>query len=242
MKSPLTTGPWLELGDVDSTQIVAAKRLRGEEIGPVPGVVLAAHQTKGRGRFDRTWFSKPGESLAMSLVFEAYADHPKPWLIGMGVACAVAAALHCRLQWPNDLVLGGKKLGGILSEMVVDARGRKVPVVGVGLNLNTTEFPEELAERAISLALFRPGVYEAKPIAEAILERVEALPEPESWSSLRAVWSLFDMTAGKIYQLADGHQALGIGIGPEGELICSVEGETQTVLAADALFGGASAR
>jgi BirA family biotin operon repressor/biotin-[acetyl-CoA-carboxylase] ligase len=237
MKCPLQDGPWLELPEVDSTQRVAARRLRGEEIGPVPGVVLAAHQTEGRGRFERNWHTSPGDSLAMSLVFQAYAGHPKPWLIGMAVACAAAAAVHCRLQWPNDLVLAGMKAGGILSELIVDGTGRKVPVVGVGINLNMTAFPEELRDTAISLAMFRPGLYDARTIAEAIVDRVASLPEPDDWSALRPVWSLFDMTPGKRYQLSGGQTALGVGIGPEGELICSVDGETHTVHAADAIFG-----
>lgn len=237
MKSPLEVGQWIELDEVVSTQDHASALLRGELEGKRPGVVIARNQTGGRGRFDRTWFSEAGGSLTMSLVFEPYANHPRPWLVGMAVAAACAAAVHCRLNWPNDLVAGGKKLGGILSQLVPDQQGRKVPVVGVGINLNTTKFPQEIADRATSLALLRPAQYDAEAVARQIVERIELMPEPDRWSDLRPVWALFDSTPGKLYKLPTGEMALGIGIGPEGELICSVEGETQTVLAADAIFG-----
>jgi len=236
MKSPLCEGKWLEFDEVSSTQDQAIQLLRDPN-GPKPGVVLAKRQTAGRGRFDRTWFSQPGDSLTLSLVFHAYADHPRPWLIGMAVAAATAAALHCRLNWPNDLVHERRKLGGILTQLVADPKGRLIPVVGVGINLNITEFPEEIRETATSLALIRPGNYDPGVVAKSLIERIELLPEPDAWSDLSPVWRLFDCTPGKNYRLTDGTVAVGIGIGSEGELICSVQGETQSVLAADALFG-----
>lgn len=150
----------------------------------------------------------------------------------MAVAAAVAAAVHVRLQWPNDLILDGRKVGGILTELVDG-----IPIVGVGLNLNQTEFPAEFAEKAISLAMHRKSTYDPKRICSLILERISLLPEPTSWDELKAVWMLFDSTPGKKYTLPDGSVAVAIAIGPEGELIAAVDGETTNVLAADAIFG-----
>jgi BirA family biotin operon repressor/biotin-[acetyl-CoA-carboxylase] ligase len=238
MKSPLASGAWLSLEAVDSTQAEAAKRLRqGERIG----VVSARSQTAGKGRFERKWHSDPGESVAMSLVFRDYADHPAPYLIGMAAACAAAAVLHCELQWPNDLVFGDKKLGGILTELLPDENGRRVPVVGIGVNLNQKEFPKEIADRAISLAQYRGGSYEPEAIGKAIVERFALLPEPDAWADLKPVWMLFDHTPGKSYTLPDGSEAIAMGIGPEGRLMCSVQGESTAVLAAEAIFGTDSA-
>ncbi len=155
----------------------------------------------------------------------------------MSVAVAVAAAIHAKVQWPNDLVLDGKKVGGVLSEVVTSPDGQQIVVVGVGVNLNQTEFPEDLADKATSLKLHRDSNYDALRLADQILERITLLPEPHSWTILNPVWMVFDATPGKKYMLASGEEAIALGIGPEGELICSVDGETTNVLAADAMFG-----
>jgi BirA family biotin operon repressor/biotin-[acetyl-CoA-carboxylase] ligase len=234
VKSPLDLCIWSSYDEVESTQIIAADLLK--EGAPI-GVVFAKNQTRGRGRFDRTWHSEAGESLTMSLIFRDYADHPCPHLVGMAVACAAAATLHCELQWPNDLVFGDKKLGGILTELLPDEKGRRVPVVGVGINLNQRAFPQEIADRAISLAQYRGGAYDAEQIGRAILERVPKLPEINTWEDLKPVWMLFDHTPGKSYRTPDGSAAIAIGVGPDGQLICAVDGESVSVLAADAVFG-----
>lgn len=234
MKSPLDLGVWMPFDEVVSTQAVAAERLvHGDPVG----VVFTGNQTSGRGRFGREWFSQKGDSLTMSLVFREYADHPAPYLIGMAVACAAAAVLHCELAWPNDLVFGGKKIGGVLTELLPDEHGRRVPVVGIGVNLNQKAFPPEIADRATSLALYRGGEYCPEKIGQSIVHRLANLPEPNSWNDLKEIWMLFDHTPGKTYKLPDGSEAIAIGVGPEGRLICSVHGESTSVLAAEAIFG-----
>jgi len=237
MRSPLESGPWIELDEVESTQTAAAALLTAPHADGVPGVVFARQQTAGKGRFGRAWLSEEGDSLTMSLVFGTYADHPKPWLIGMAVGLAAAGALHCLLRWPNDLIIDGRKLGGILTELITDSSKRKVPVVGIGVNLGQTAFPKEIAATATSLALHRAGPFDAVQIAQAILRRLTDLPEPDSWQRLAPVWELFDDTPGKLYRLPDGTAATALKVGPEGELLCSVDGEAVTVMAAEALFG-----
>jgi BirA family biotin operon repressor/biotin-[acetyl-CoA-carboxylase] ligase len=222
--------------EVLSTQDLAANEVKEGQ----GGVFFASHQTLGRGRFGREWVSAGGDSLSMSMAFTAYADHPRPYLVGMTVAVAAAAVLHCELAWPNDLIAGGRKLGGILTEMVSDDQGRRIPVVGIGINLNQTQFPPEIAEIAESLARYSGGSYVPLKIAEAIVERLALMPEPDHWSDLAPVWNLFDHTPGKRYQIAEGVEATALGIGPEGQLMCSVNGETTSVMAADAIFGPAS--
>jgi BirA family biotin operon repressor/biotin-[acetyl-CoA-carboxylase] ligase len=225
---------WLVVEEVGSTQTLAEHCLRED----LPhGAVLAHHQSAGKGRFGRVWISQRGDSLTMSLIFRDYADHPRPYLVGMAVAIAAAGSLHCQLRWPNDLVIGDRKLGGILTELFRDQAGRTVPVVGVGVNLNLTAFPDEIADRATSLALAHGKTYEAKEVAKGILARLERLPEPESWNDLAPIWALFDHTPGKHYRLASGEEAVALGIGSDGQLLCSVDGESRSVLAAEALFG-----
>ncbi|MBL8048397.1 MAG: biotin--[acetyl-CoA-carboxylase] ligase [Chthonomonas sp.] len=237
MKSPLSGATWQAVEATASTQRdLAALVQKGEFVG----ALWAKHQTEGKGRFGREWYSEAGNSLTISLAFHEYADHPKPWLIGMAVGLAAASACHCKIAWPNDLVLQGKKVGGILTELVTNPDGRLIPVVGVGINFAVAEFPDGLTESAANVHQGAVSADDVEQLAKDLIDRIEGLPEPDAWSSLRPVWSLFDATPQKQYRLANGGDAIGMGIGPEGELICSVEGETQTVLAADAIFGPAS--
>jgi BirA family biotin operon repressor/biotin-[acetyl-CoA-carboxylase] ligase len=115
--------------ELDSTNRLAADLARA---GAPDGVVVGAdHQTAGRGRRGRAWESRPGASLLVSVVLR-----PAPALVTLAAgvaaadACAAVAGVDVGLKWPNDLLVGGAKLGGILSELVGDAA-----VVGLGLNL-----------------------------------------------------------------------------------------------------------
>jgi BirA family biotin operon repressor/biotin-[acetyl-CoA-carboxylase] ligase len=115
--------------EVDSTNRMAADLARA---GAADGLVVGAdHQTAGRGRRGRSWDSRPGGSLLVSVVLR-----PVPPLVTLAAgvaaaeACRVVAGVTVRLKWPNDVLAAGGKVGGILSELVGDAA-----VVGLGLNL-----------------------------------------------------------------------------------------------------------
>jgi len=109
----------VRLGTVASTQ-EAAREL------PIGSVVVAEHQTAGRGRLDRRWEAPPGTALLASFVLI-----PHPLLsLAVGVAAAEACGPRARLKWPNDVLIDGRKAGGILVEM-----SAAKAVVGVGINL-----------------------------------------------------------------------------------------------------------
>ena len=115
--------------ELDSTNRLAADLARA---GAPDGLVVGAdHQTAGRGRRGRTWQSRPGASLLVSVVLR-----PAPALVTLAAgvaaaeACEAVAGIQVALKWPNDLLIGQAKLGGILSELVAGAA-----VVGLGLNL-----------------------------------------------------------------------------------------------------------
>jgi len=130
-------------------------------------VYAADFQTAGRGRLDHKWLSPPGTNLMMSAVLSV-ADLPPdhvatlPLAIGLAVAQTIEKFIlpspipHPSspipsLKWPNDILVNGKKLAGILCERKDDN-----VIVGIGVNVNQTEFPLEIAERATSLALLVP--------------------------------------------------------------------------------------
>jgi BirA family biotin operon repressor/biotin-[acetyl-CoA-carboxylase] ligase len=225
---------WTVVEETGSTQEEAARLVAA---GCPTGVVLAHHQTAGHGKFDRPWHSQRGGSLTMSLVFADQAGHPRPWLLGMAVATAAAGAVHSQVQWPNDLTIEGKKVGGVLTQLFRGPDGRDVPVVGVGINLNISEFPAGLRLVATSLLAERGHRFDPIDVAQKVVLRVQELPVPLEWRDLAPVWALFDDTRGKRYRTAQGTELVAIGIGPQGELIGSHRGETITVMAADAVFG-----
>lgn len=144
--------PIVRLGVVTSTQDVARELAIGS-------VVMADEQTEGRGRLSHRWEAPAGAALLVSFVLE-----PNPLLsLAAGVAAAEACGQGVRLKWPNDLLLGGRKVGGIL----VEASPSKA-VCGIGINL--TWAPEGAAQ------LNQPR--------DRLLERLR--PAMERWSSAPA--------------------------------------------------------
>jgi BirA family biotin operon repressor/biotin-[acetyl-CoA-carboxylase] ligase len=154
-------GPWrLEVVEESpSTNAYVAGRARA---GEPPGlVVVAEHQTAGRGRLDRVWVTPPRAALTVSMLVEPTGVPVQQWpwlplLAGLAVRDTVveAAGVGAALKWPNDVLVGGRKVAGILVERVerVERPAGAVAVVGVGLNVTST--PAELpVDTATSLAL-----------------------------------------------------------------------------------------
>jgi BirA family biotin operon repressor/biotin-[acetyl-CoA-carboxylase] ligase len=215
---------------VASTQDIASERLL---VGENPNAIFAHDQTSGRGRLQRQWQSQKGDSLTMSVLLHAYVNHPQPWLIGMSSSIAIAELLDCQLQWPNDLVINRKKVGGILTELMPTRRGHKIPVVGIGINLNQNEFAPEIAHRATSIFRERNQKIEPLALAEQLMLALQSAPEPSSWADLQDRWMQRDDTFGKNFQLTTGEFALATSIGPNGELEVHLNNETKLVTAAD---------
>lgn len=230
MISPLAHASLLDLPTCESTQQHALLLIDAE---PKVGVVLAREQTAGKGRFDREWYSETGGSFTASFILHVYADAVEPWLLGMSFALAVAGVCHCRVAWPNDLMLNGFKCGGILTNIATNNTGKRIPVVGVGINLSVSRFPSTLDQKAANLDF--PISVSPVELVETICQRLEQFPEPTSWEAIQPIWTLFDDTAGKNYRLPSGETAIAIAVGPHAELICAVDGVTQSVMVADAL-------
>ncbi len=149
---------WRHHDSVGSTNDEAAAWARAG--APAGAVVVADEQTRGRGRLGRRWHSPPGESLYFSVVLRPpLPPHRVPPLtLAAGVAVAealVAFELSPELKWPNDVLLDGKKVAGVLTEMSADLDRVHHVVVGIGVNLNGQQFPDEIAAIATSAALAR---------------------------------------------------------------------------------------
>ena len=151
-----------------STNAVVAERARAGE--PAGLVVVAESQTAGRGRLDRTWVSPPRAGLTFSvLVRPELAPHRLPWLplvTGLAVATALQerAEVEATLKWPNDVLIDGRKVCGVLAELPV----RGAVVLGIGLNV-TTRASELPHEGATSLRLSGASISDRGTVLRAVL-------------------------------------------------------------------------
>lgn len=224
----------LVIENVESTMTSMASALL---TGCCPDILMARHQTAGRGRFGRTWVSKLGESLTMSCAFRAYRGHPKPWIIGMQCAVSVANVIGCKIQWPNDLVWGLKKVGGVLTELLPDNSGQLVPVVGIGINANIQEFPPDLVDHATSLFLETGVKTDVDQLFHLVTSALRSAQEPNDWTDLQEEWLKFDATPGKCYRSIQGRNLTAINVDDQGRLVARDGDQILTVMAAEALFG-----
>ena len=143
------------LHSTDSTN-AHAKRLAEE--GAVHGTLVVANaQTAGRGRKGRVWQSPPGKNLYFSLLLREGILPQKAAMLTlvMGLSVQEAITKHCgaetAIKWPNDIVLGDKKLAGILTEMHFDENSIPYVIIGTGVNIKPQDFPAELADKATYL-------------------------------------------------------------------------------------------
>lgn len=199
--------------------------------------VVAGEQTLGRGRFGRGWYSPHGECLAVSFLLWEYADWQRMELLAMAVGLSASIAFDTQVAWPNDLVLSGKKVGGVLGEVFHDNKGRAIPVIGLGVNLKMKSFPEEIGEIATSLVLEGREVIEVEDGLNLLKQSLLEIPEPHHWSDLTSLWAKRDATAGKKYRLQDGRVGTARGINNEGWLIVEAGNEQVEVPSAEAFFG-----
>lgn len=166
---------WLD--SIDSTNSEALRRL--PELAS--GTVLAAReQTAGRGQRGNSWFSEPGKNLTFSIVLKGL-PLSAPDAIRLNYLCSVAVAIFLEregvkaaVKWPNDIYAGGRKICGMLLENTLGPGGSLLAsVVGIGLNVNQTVFPQ--LANATSLALCSGKEYELEQALEDFLAIFEGL-------------------------------------------------------------------
>lgn len=161
---------------VDSTNL-KVKELAGQ--GAPGGSLCAAEvQTAGRGRRGRSWHTPGGEALAMS--FLLYPDCPPCAASMLSLVAGLSVAQGCRdlglpveLKWPNDVVLNGRKICGILTEMQADTKQISYVVVGIGINVNLRKIPEEIAQMATSFYLETGKEWEREAVMAGVLNHME---------------------------------------------------------------------
>lgn len=171
----------IHVDEVDSTNRMAKDlAIKGTPEGTL---VIAERQTRGRGRMDRDWFSPPGEGIYMTMVLRPSlppAEAPKITLL-TGVAMAESlreiSGIEVKIKWPNDIVIKGKKLAGILTELSAEIDAINFVLIGIGVNVNTEEFPGSLQEMATSLLIETGRHFSRAPLIRVFLSRSEAYYE-----------------------------------------------------------------
>ena len=169
------------LESVDSTNNYA-KRI-AEDGTPSGTLVVADEQTGGKGRRGRSWSTPKGSNIAMTLLlrprFRPEHASRMTLLAAMAVTCGIrrVTGLDAGIKWPNDVVVNGHKVCGILTEMNTEVDYINYVVIGIGINVNQKEFPEEIREIAGSLCLEAGKQIGRAALIAAIMEELERIYE-----------------------------------------------------------------
>jgi BirA family biotin operon repressor/biotin-[acetyl-CoA-carboxylase] ligase len=194
-------------------------------------LVVAETQSAGRGRLGRDWLSPSGVGLYTSLLLRPPLPPTELPQITLSTAVAVVRALTRSagvtpgIKWPNDLILGGKKLGGILTEMETESDQIRYLVVGLGLNVNNPDFPPELAGTATSLFREEGRTFPRVPILRAWLEEFEDLYArflARGFPEILEEWKQHAVTLGKCVAVRQGVrqiEGLALEVAADGALL-----------------------
>ena len=212
---------------IDSTMRVAA----GCEAGTL---VIADQQLAGQGRHGHGWHSEPSAGIYCSMVLDLVLE-PKPVLtlaLGLATVDAIARStgLVCDLRWPNDVMMGGKKTGGILVQLVDGAA-----IAGIGINVNHTSFPPELANDATSLRLQSGRPACRTDILLALIPAIDAFVQEDKDTILRLFTRASSYATGRrvmVNQPAGIVEGTTAGLDPDGFLVVRKDDGTDTLILA----------
>jgi len=214
---------------VDSTQAVLADLARAG--APEGTVVTARHQTAGRGRRGHHWWDAPGESLLCSVLLRPLVRAAQAPQLALVAGVAVTDALEsvsvtARIRWPNDILVDGRKIAGILPEGASDPDGRLAHVLlGIGINLEQTDFPDEIAGRATSFRLVTGRTPDRDRMLDELLGAVDRHYRAwcrEGFAAVSATWRRRSTTIGTQVRLPDGRDGLAMDVDADGALIVDV--------------------
>ena len=233
--------PVLYYESIGSTN-AEAKRL-GEE-GAVSGTLLVAdEQTAGRGRRGRGWVSPKGSSVYMTLLLRPKAPPESISMVTLVMGLAVTAAirrisgLDAKIKWPNDIVVDGKKVCGILTELSAEMTAVNYVVIGIGINVNTESFPPEISEVAASLRSAAGRSFDRGALIAACMEEFEArclkFEEKQDLTLLKDEYNELLVNCGervRVLDAADPFEGTARGIDAEGRLLVDRDGQGRTAV------------
>ena len=217
------------------------------ENAPEGTVVIADAQSEGRGRLDRIWESPPSLNLYLSVVLRpdipAAASSLIPLMVGVAVADVISkyGPGPVRLKWPNDVLIDGKKICGILTEMRTKADRVHFIIVGIGVNINMRklDFPRGIRETATSLRILTECELDRIDVAVRLFESLERwyrifLSGGEA--AIREKWLQYADIIGKRIEVvfkSETQRGTVVGLDEHGALLLEGETGVQQVLAGD---------
>jgi len=235
--------------EIDSTNRVARELVRqGVKHGTV---VIADRQTAGRGRRGRGWISPSGEGVFMTMVLRPQGDPAKA--AKLSLCCALAAAkairrvsgLEARIKWPNDIVVSGRKICGMLLEMDFMPDGTLGVSAGIGINVHQMQFDEEIAHTASSLDLLTGRRNNRMDVVRAFLEEMEealALLERDEAAFIQAYCTASATIGRRVQVIAyeTCYTGMAEGVTSDGSLLVrsDEDGKVREVIAADVSVRG----
>jgi BirA family biotin operon repressor/biotin-[acetyl-CoA-carboxylase] ligase len=224
----------IKLNAIDSTNSYL-KQLAKETFLQEETVVLTNHQLSGRGQMGNKWLSREGQSLTFSM-FKAFEKLriEQQFMISMVVSLAIVNALKSlnvpklTIKWPNDILSANTKIGGILIENVLEGSFVKYSIIGIGLNVNETDFPN--LPQASSMKLETGKTFQLEEVLDTILKNVfknlKNISEKD-FSEMKQLYenNLFRKERISVFETSEGSQINGIikGVSDSGELLVETE-------------------
>lgn len=223
----------ITLPSITSTNDYLKEKLANSAPLPEGTVIMAVHQTQGKGQQGAQWFSEPGENLTFSLLLSPKSIQPvHQFALTVAISLALVECLTellpqshiVKIKWPNDIYVDGRKIAGILIENMLMGKHWKHAIIGIGLNVNQTKFPEFVREKATSLKMLTGEHFDLMEIFQHLCQRIEVNYEGLE-SAADAV--LFGQYVNKLYRLnetteffIDGVKVNGkiVGVSPYGKL------------------------
>ena len=203
-------------------------------------VVVADAQTAGKGRRGRTWESPAGENIYMSALLRPTFDASLAPMLTLCMAYSVVKGLEAKgfedvkIKWPNDLVINGKKVCGVLTEMQMNGSQIESVIVGVGINVNVQAFPEELISKATSLYLEGKRKINLEELIKEVVEEFFSVYgqfcEEKDLSFIQDEYNELLINKGKevrVLEPENEYTAYAKGISRTGELLVVMEDGTE---------------
>lgn len=228
---------------IDSTQNLA--KSLGEQGAPEGTVVLAETQNKGRGRRGRIWTAIP-HGVAMSIILRP--DLPPdqaphfPLLAGAAIGQAITKScdLQAGLKWPNDILIHGLKVVGILAELDAEMDRINAIYLGIGLNVNALpdEIPADLSTLATSLCIQSGSKVNRLHLVQTVLQELELAYQTyrmHGFAPIRKSWKEQNITLGRTVRIVSGHNirtGTAVDLDPEGALILRSDDNQETIVTA----------
>ena len=224
---------------LSSTNTFLKERLAVESNLPSGKVIAVREQTQGRGRREREWISSTGENLTFSIFLRGSYDRRKLPAASMAAAVAVAELLEAEglkpsLKWPNDVLVNGKKICGILSEGISGG-----VIIGIGLNVNM-QSAEHIDQPATSVLIETGKRRDINDLLGKLLKRLSVRLDEwaaSGFSKVRKNWEAKAQNIGETVAVRDGgtvHKGVLAGFGPDGELLLRADdGTVSSIWAGD---------